>query len=83
LFKKNEDLEIIRVSAPKKFSIKPDDPMIDNFFIKEYRVALKGCGTDMNHIDIVYNNLQNSRKPKVTPSKPLQTKIEIFKTYGR
>jgi hypothetical protein len=57
--------------------------MIDNFFIKEYRVALQGCGTDMNHIDIVYNNLQNSRKPKPTPSKPLQTKIEIFKTYGR
>ena len=83
LFKKNDDLEIIRLSVSKKFSIKPDDPLINNFFIKEYREALKGCGTDMNHIDIVYNNLQNSRKPKVTPSKPLQTKIEIFKTYGR
>lgn len=83
LFKKNEDLEILRIPVSKKFSIKHDDPMIDNFSIKEYREALKGCGTDMNHIDIVFNNLQNSRKPKPTPSEVSQTKIEIFKTYGR
>lgn len=83
LFKKNEDLEITRIPVLKKFSIKPDDPMIDNFSIKEYREALKGCGTDMNHIDIVFNNLQNSRKPKPTPSVVSQTKIEIFKPYGR
>ena len=51
--------------------------------LAEYREALKGCGTDMNHIDIVFNNLQNSRKPKPTPSVVSQTKIEIFKTYGR
>lgn len=83
LFKKNEDLEVIRISVFKKFSIKHDDSAIDNFNIKEYREALQGCGTDMNHIDIVYNNLQNVKKPKPTPSYHSQTKIEIFKTYGR
>lgn len=83
LFKKNEDLELLRIPVSKKFTIKPDDPMIMLFQNKNYREALHGSGTDMNHIDIVYNNLQNSLKPKPTPSQIVQTKIEIFKAYGK
>jgi hypothetical protein len=82
LFKKNDGLEIIRIPVHKKFTIKPDDPMIDNFVDKHYSLALKGAGTNMEHIEIVYNNLLKSRTPKSTPSELVKMSQEIFKPYG-
>ena len=83
LFKKNDGLEIIRIPVHKKFTIKPNDPIIDNFVDKHYLLALKGAGTNMEHIEIVYNNLLKSRTPKPTPSELVKMSQEIFKPYGR
>jgi hypothetical protein len=68
LFKKNFGLEIHRISLFKKFSIKPDDSEIEKFTTTEYQKALKGAGTDMNHIKIVVENRFQSLNPKPTPS---------------
>lgn len=68
LFKKNLGLEIHRISVFKKFSIKPDDPEIDKFSTTDYHKALKGAGTDMNHVKIVVDNRQKSLTPKPTPT---------------
>jgi hypothetical protein len=56
--------------------------MIDNFVDKHYSLALKGAGTNMEHIEIVYNNLLKSRTPKPTPSELVKMSQEIFKPYG-
>lgn len=53
LYKKNEGLEIKRISVPKKFTIRDKDPQIKSFTNEKYRLALEGVDTDMNHIDLV------------------------------
>lgn len=53
LYKKNEGLEIKRISVPKKFTMKEGDPLIPHLTSSLYREALEGLETDMNHVDLV------------------------------
>lgn len=83
LFKKNEDLEIHRISLSKKFTMRPDDKLYLKFADPNYLKALAGSGTNMNRIEMLHQQRMDAEKPKPTPSQFVQQKITVFKANAR
>jgi len=83
LFKKNDSLDIHRISASKKFTIRPDDKLYSMFADKDYLKAMAGTGTNMSRIEMLYQQRLEYEKPKPTPTKFLQQEIIVFKPNSR
>jgi hypothetical protein len=83
LFKKNEGLEVHRISVNKKFTIRPDDAIYSKFADKDYLKAMAGAGTNMTRIDMLHQQRLEFEKPKPTPSQFVQQEIVVFKPNSR
>jgi hypothetical protein len=83
LFKKNDGLDIHRISASKKFTMRPDDKLYSMFKDKDYLKAMAGAGTNMSRIEMLHQQRLEYEKPKPTPTKFIQQEIIVFKPNSR
>ena len=81
LYKKDPNLNIIRISNPKKRFSTTSDLDVRVFGKQDYLRALESVGTDMSKVEKAYSNITKSvdepKKSEETPVVP-QTKFSLF-----
>jgi hypothetical protein len=68
LFKKNDDLDIFRVSGQKKFSMLPNDVLYSKFSDIDYLKAMTGADTNMERIEVLHKQRLKFENFKSTQS---------------
>jgi hypothetical protein len=68
LFKKNDDLDIFRVSGQKKFSMRPNDFLYSKFSDIDYLKAMAGADTNMERIEVLHKQRLEFEKSESTQS---------------